>query len=371
MSIERIARHRAPCEPHREVGEPGPETSDEVRRGTSRDHLIDTEPLDDTQFESHPGWGRSTDSVCVFAPSITLSVTIEAVDREPPWGEIHLHPAGQGFWIARLLAQLGYRALLCGPIGGEAGSVLRTLVPHWGVTLRGIRTIAASPCYVDDRRAGDRVHVARDQRPTLRRHEVDDLYGRALEIALETDVTVVTGRHPDDTLPLHVFERMGADLQSMGVSVIGDLHGPELAAFLEQGRLEILKISDEELISDGMIEDDSEPSIRNAIEELASRDVGWIVVSRAERGALVGFEGRLHRAVQPALNVVDRRGSGDSMTAALVAAWLRGLDPEEAVRLGCAAGAANVTRRGLGSASAELIEQLADQVRIEPIEGNT
>jgi len=356
------------------MGEPGPDVSGvsgEQRDGTSRDHLVDTEPLDDTQFESHPGWGRSTDSICVFAPSISLSVTIEEVDREPPWGEIHLHPAGQGFWIARLLVQLGYRALLCGPVGGEVGSVLGTLVPHWGVTLRGIRTISANPCYVDDRRTGDRVHIARDQRPTLRRHEVDDLYGRAMEIALETDVTVVTGRHPEDTLPLHVFERMGADLESMGVPVIADLHGPELAAFMEQGRLEVLKVSDEDLVSDGMIEDDSEASIRKAIEELASRDIGRIVVSRAERGALVAFEGRIYRAVQPALEVVDRRGSGDSMTAALVAAWLRRLDPEQAVRLGCAAGAANVTRRGLGSASAELIEQLADRVRIESIEGNT
>lgn len=371
MSSKGIARHRAPSENHSGVGEPASDSSDESRGGTSRDHLIDTEPLDDTQFESHPGWGRSTDSVCVFAPSISLSVTIEAVDRELPWGEIHLHPAGQGFWIARLLAQLGYRALLCGPIGGEAGSVLRTLVPHWGVTLRGIRTTSASPCYVDDRRTGDRVHVARDQRTTLRRHEVDDLYGRAIEIALETDVTVVTGRHPEDTLPLHVFERMGADLASMDVPVIGDLHGPELAAFLEQGRLEILKVSDEELVSDGMIEDDSESSIRDAIEDLASRNIGWVVVSRAERGALVSYEGRIHRAVQPALEVVDRRGSGDSMTAALVAAWLRELGPEQAIRLGCAAGAANVTRRGLGSASAELIEQLADQVEIESIEGIT
>lgn len=370
MCTEGIARDGVRIEDHREASESEASASGQIRKG-ARDHLVDSEPLDDSQVESRLRWGRSTDSICVFAPSISLSVTIEAVDREPPWGEIHLHPAGQGFWIARLLAQFGYRALLSGPVGGETGSVLRTLVPHWGVTLRGIRTISANPCYVDDRRTGDRHHLAQDQRPTLRRHEIDDLYGRTMEIALETDVTVVTGRHPEDTLPLGVFERMGADLESMGVPAIGDLHGPELAAFMEGGRLEILKVSDEDLISDGMIEDDSESSIRKAIEALAAKNIGWIVVSRAERGALVGFEGLIYRAEQPALEVVDRSGSGDSMTAALVAAWLRRLDPEQAVRLGCAAGAANVTRRGLGSASAELIEQLAERVRIEPIEGIT
>ena len=333
-------------------------------------HRLDREPAPDARVDPKSPWARDGDSVCVFAPSISLSVTIESVDREPPWGEIHLHPAGQGFWIARLLAQLGFPALLCGPIGGESGSVIEALAPHWGVALRGVMTVSPNPSYVDDRRSGDRVHVARDQRSTLRRHEVDDLYGRVLQISLDTSVTVVTGRHPDDTMPLHVYERMGADLKSMGVSVIGDLHGPELDALLEHGRLEVLKVSHEDLIADGLIDDDSDGAIMGAIESLATRDIGWVVVSRANRGAMMGTKDQVHRVTQPELAVVDRRGSGDSMTAVLVAAWLRDLDSEEAVRLACAAGAANVTRRGLGSASAELIEQLANQVEIEPMERN-
>ena len=48
---------------------------------------------------------RERATVCVFAPSLVLTVTIES----PPDGrddEIHFHPGGQGFWIARTLRHL-------------------------------------------------------------------------------------------------------------------------------------------------------------------------------------------------------------------------------------------------------------------------
>ena len=41
--------------------------------------------------------------VCVFAPAPLLTVTIEQPSSDRGDGEVHLHPGGQGFWIARLL----------------------------------------------------------------------------------------------------------------------------------------------------------------------------------------------------------------------------------------------------------------------------
>lgn len=309
----------------------------------------------------------AADSVCVFAPSIELGVVIEPDVRGGSWGEIHFHPAGQGFWIARLLGQLGYRAVLCGPIGGEVGAVIERLVPEWGVTLRSVPMAASNAAFIDDRRSGARVLVAREARAPLHRHEVDDLYGRVLEMALSTAVTVVTGRRSDDPTPLDIFERLGADLTGLGITTIGDLHGAALRAFLEHGSLSILKVSDDDLLADGEIGDRSEAAILAAMERLAARNIDWIVVSMAERGAMVSLAGELHRVVQPRLSVVDERGCGDSMTAALVAGRLRGLDPEHALRLACAAGAANVTRHGLGGASADLVEALAGEVEIQRI----
>jgi 1-phosphofructokinase len=74
--------------------------------------------------------------ICVFNPSPLFSVTIEAgADGDP---EVHFHAGGQGFWIARMVNRLGARALLCAPLGGETGVVLRTLIQHEGIALKAV-----------------------------------------------------------------------------------------------------------------------------------------------------------------------------------------------------------------------------------------
>src|SRR4051812_26933831 len=74
--------------------------------------------------------------VCVFAPSPICTVTIEGTGGGEP--EIHFHAGGQGFWIARMVNRLGARAVLCAPLGGETGAVLRTLVEREGVALEAV-----------------------------------------------------------------------------------------------------------------------------------------------------------------------------------------------------------------------------------------
>lgn len=313
---------------------------------------------------------NGNESVCVVAPSLGLSVMIEH-DESGNGADIHLHPAGQGFWIARLLAQLGCRAVLCGPVGGEPGSVLEALVPMWGVEFAAVRTSRPTTCVIEDRRNGTAREVARERKLAMHRHDVDQLFDSVLEFALSTSVTVVTGRSSEMCVPLSFFERLGEDLAATGVETVGDLHGLELRAFLGRGRLAVLKVSDEDLIEDGVVADWSDAEIGTAIRLLDRYEIGWLVVSQAERGAVVALNGRILKARPPILRAVDHRGSGDSMTAALTAALLRKLDGETAIRLACAAGAANVTRHGLGSASAGLIEQLAKHVQIESLEVRT
>jgi 1-phosphofructokinase len=89
------------------------------------------------------------------------------------------------------------------------------------------------------------------------------------------------------------------------------------------------------------------------------------VISRGERPALALLDGTTFRVTGPTLEAVDFRGAGDSMTAGLSAALRRGLAPEETLRLAAGAGAANVTRHGLGSASDDLIPRLAELVTVE------
>jgi 1-phosphofructokinase len=164
-----------------------------------------------------------------------------------------------------------------------------------------------------------------------------------------------------------MFRRMAADLKSLGVDIVADLAGPFLAEAL-QGGVDLIKISDEELVADGWADSDDEPDVRRGIEKLRGAGAHDVVVSRREHGVLAWYGDGLLRVRAPELTVADPRGAGDSMTAALAVARARGLGAEDALRLATAAAAVNVTRHGLASGCLETIDQLAPHVVIEPVE---
>ncbi|HJU52606.1 MAG TPA: PfkB family carbohydrate kinase [Acidimicrobiia bacterium] len=304
-------------------------------------------------------------SIGVVSPSLIVTVTIEAKDGNQG-DEVHLHPGGQGFWIARMIEHLGETPVLCAPVGGEVGLALGSLMPS-NLDLWPVETHGESPIYIHDRRSGERVTVAETSMPLLSRHEQDDFFSRALEVAMATDLLVVTGRYFGGGISVDFFTRLAADLSALEVPIVADVHGEELDALLEGGSLHLLKLSQDDLVEDGRIEGVSE--IAEAVDTIRNQGARNVVVSGAEGATLACLGDSWYRVEQPTLQVADHRGSGDSMTAALAVAIVRGMDEVEMLSLGAAAGAANVVRHGLGNADRDLIVQLAGRIEVLKIRG--
>lgn len=300
--------------------------------------------------------------VCVFAPAPLLTVTIETPSADRGDGEVHLHPGGQGYWIARMLTRLDIDVVLCGALGGETGPILRRLMADAGIRVVGIDD-GSNGAYVHDRRTGERVEVASMPAATLSRHGVDDLYGTTVVEALRADVTVLSGPEPGaDVLPDDVYQRLTHDIRANGGRVVADLSGGRLDAVLEGG-VDVLKVSEEELERDGRLE--RAGSVEAAMRELVDAGAEHVIVSHGDERASALFDGALVRAIAPVFEPAETRGAGDSLTAAVAAGLARGGSLTDALRLGSAAGALNVTRRGLGSGGRDQIERLAERVRIE------
>lgn len=306
-------------------------------------------------------------SIAVFAPSPVLTVTVERGSGSDP--EIHLHAGGQGFWVARMAAALGAEVTICVPLGGETGTVLESLLRNVGLIVRSVGSMEPNGCYIHDRRTGSRAEVASTRSGRLERHEVDELFGAALTAGLAADVTLLTGPRHDDVLSAATYARLARDLRANGRTVLADLTGGALASALEGG-IDLLKLSSEELVGEGLAQDGGLRAVVPALRELREKGARDVLVSRGPEPAVALAGERLLEISGPRFSPFDPRGSGDSMFSALGVGLAEGQAVEGSLRLAAAAGALNVTRHGLGSGHREDIDRLAGHVEVAQLDSD-
>ncbi|WP_262012150.1 1-phosphofructokinase family hexose kinase [Micromonospora sp. Mcm103] len=304
--------------------------------------------------------------VMVFAPAPLLTVTIEQQGDVP---ELHLHPGGQGVWQTRMIAALGVPVTMCVGLGGEVGDAVRKLLDDEDVTVRMVRRESGTGWYVHDRRDGERTEIAEHPGAPMVRHDIDELYTVTLTEGLRAPVSVLSGPADPQVVDPDIYRRLAADLSANGGTVVADLSGPYLEAVLDGG-VSVLKVSHEELLDDGLAKDDSVEALRDAGRRCQERGARTVLISRAGEPALaLPEDGEPLLVHAPPLEPADHRGAGDSMTAGVAAVLARGGDMRDALHVGAAAGALNVTRHGLGTGRAEAVRELAGRVRLTPLDG--
>jgi len=310
------------------------------------------------------GGGASATRVTIFAPNPMLTVTLEREGSERE--RVHFHPAGQGVWVARMVAQLGARPVLCGLLGGESGTVLRSLLEHLDCDVHLVATASASGCYVTDRRSGERELLTRSLADPPSRHELDELFSLTCAEAIATGWLVVTNPLPADALPLELYGDLVCDARANGCRTLVDLSSPRLDSAL-RGEPDLVKLNDWEL-AEYLRGPVSEPAqLIDGAERLRAAGAHAVVVTRGELPALVLAGEHAWWLTPPRLRNGFREGCGDAMLGALAGAWAQSGDLEHALTVGAAAGAANFLRHGLGNVSREAAETLIDSVTLAPL----
>jgi 1-phosphofructokinase len=293
--------------------------------------------------------------VVVFGPDPLLTVAIER--RADGGDELHLHAGGQGVWVARMAAELGGDPVLCGFVGGETGEVVRGVLPG---TPRLVASAARSGCCVADRRGAVGSVVAHAPSGPRTRHEIDELVSVTCAAAVGADVLVVCNPYPPEGVPLEVYGELVADARAAGTKVLVDLSTPRLDAALAGGP-DLVKLNDWEL-AEFVCGPVAGAALRPAADALLARGAGTVIVTRGGETALAVTPREALEIVPPVFSHGHREGCGDAMMGALAVALGRGDPLSDALVLGAAAGAANYLRRGLGSATRAVVEELRGQV---------
>jgi len=308
-------------------------------------------------------------TAAVYAPAPQLTITIETGSSGDD--EIHLHAGGQGFWIARLLSELGIRTTLCASFGGETGAVLQALVRRGPIQeVVSVSAASANGAYVHDRRDGQRREIAGQRAGVLGRHDRDELYTASVAAGLRSRICVLGGYQPTSTpVPPDHYRRLAADLRANGTMVVADLSG-QLREAAMAGGLDVLKTSHEDLAADGLLVDpDDQEELLATMRALKARsDITHLVVTRGAEPTLALSGGKVVSLHGPRLEVLDPRGAGDSVTAGITAGLCRGASFWDSLRTGVAAATLNVARHGLATGRADAIAALAAEIEVRPVE---
>jgi 1-phosphofructokinase len=309
--------------------------------------------------------------VMVFGPNPYLSAAIESRMGKTDGDEIHFHAPGQGVWVARAAAGVGGDVTLVTTRGGEHGTMLAALLAEEPFEATFVPVAGEGACYVDDRREGERTRLAEGPPDPLSRHEVDDLYGAALAAGITADVAVLCGSGEDERLLGDFYSRLAHDLRASETLVVADLSGSLTEAALHGG-LDVLKLSESEALAlEGDEREDHPAELRDIADRLVQRGARRVVITRGGEPALAVDEDDVRELRVPTLEAADHRGAGVAMTAA-IAVGLTGDDPwEDVLACAAAAGAANVTRHGLGTSSDAEIRAIRALASISPPDQKT
>jgi 1-phosphofructokinase len=302
--------------------------------------------------------------VTVFGPHPILGITIER--RGTGHDDVHVDPGGQGVWVARMAAEMGAHPILCGFCGGETGALLKPLLDALPGEARCVETTSTSGSWVIDRRSGERAIVAIAYSDPPTRDEIDDLFAITIAAALNSEVLVCCGPVPQDAIEPAIYGRLVKEVRAHGTRVIVDLSPPRLDSALEGGP-DVVKVDDWQLAE--FVRDDvgTPERFRAAAERILDRGAGAVVATKGGEPALVLRGDSAWELIPPKFEEGASEGSGDSMVGALGAALARGFEYEEALRIGAAAGATNFLRRGLGTGSRAVVDDLVARVDLRPL----
>ena len=246
---------------------------------------------------------------------------------------------GKGDNVARALGMLGEPSHALVALGGDTGRHVANLLAAEG--------IAATPAWVSgetrlqitviDRALEQRAFYApavpftADDRAEIRRRFEDLLAG--------ADAVCLSGSAPDAMAAALVPELL-ALAQGRGLSTLLDSSGEGLRQGVTAAP-RIIKVNlaeAEALLGCRLVTPNQQTT---ALDELRQSGSDWSVLTLGEQGALFAAGARRWSARPPRVEAINPIGSGDAMTAGLMAGLVRGLPPEGCFRLGMAAAAAN------------------------------
>ena len=230
------------------------------------------------------------------------------------------HPGGKGANQALAAEKLGAEVALIGRVGNDGmADVALSLLEDFGVDLAGVEVDIAAPTGVAliavDPSGENQIVVAAGANHMVTPEQLPARMEGPLIVQLEL---------PVETVEAAVGRAVGFVCANLAPAA------PVSEALLR--RADLIVVNEVEAAFYG---------------DLLHHGGGRVVITQGARGAEMYHRGvKMAWATPPTITAVDATGAGDAFVGAITVALLKGMDPADALRFACAAGAVAATRAG-------------------------
>jgi len=274
---------------------------------------------------------------------------------------------GKGINCSRMLKRLGAETLAVAFLGGTTGEFVRAILDKEGIphdcvwTSKPTRTCICvedsteSPPTTFNERGGPIEHS-----------ELVALLEKAKNAARRSAYVVFGGSVPVGVNP-DIYKVLIQIATNGGAKAVLDADGEAFAEGVKTKPFMIKPNRDEAEHFLGE-EFESKADVARAALKFAEMGIQLTVISLGKQGAIACYKGQVYDAVAPEVKAVSTIGSGDSMIAGILYALECGLGIEDALRMGCAAGAATAMSDGADIGEKADVEKLISLVKVSRID---
>ena len=296
----------------------------------------------------------------------TISITKLTPNDANRVSMVEIDAGGKGINCSRMLKELGVETKAVTFLGGKTGDFLRMVLEKEGVPLEFVATGKATRTCIAVEDASDRPPTTfNESGGPIEHNELVALLEKAKDISRQSSFMVFGGSVPVG-INKDIYNVLIQIAVAGGAKAVLDADGE---AFNEGLRAMPFMIKPNREEAERILgqQFESKSDVARAALELAERGIELVVISLGKQGAIACYEGIIYDVVPPTVKATSTIGSGDSMIAGLLYGLEKGMPIDEALRMGCAAGAATAMSSGTEIGTKSNVDKLISDVKISKI----
>lgn len=281
--------------------------------------------------------------------------------------KIETDAGGKGINCSRMLKRLGADTRALTMLGGKAGNFILSVLEKEGIPVDYVAT-------EKETRTTIAVEESKDVPPTtlnerggpIEHDELVELFQKAKDAAKLSSYMLLGGSVPLG-INTDVYNVLSQIATGGGAKVILDADGDAFAEgikskpfMIKPNRGEAERYLNQEFAS--------KTDVARAALKFAEMGIELVLISLGKQGVIACYQDSIYDALAPEVEAVSTIGSGDSMIAGVIHSIRQGLGIEEALCMGCAAGAATAMSNGADIGEKADVDKLVSQVKISRLE---